>query len=100
MAFVHKLKNKRRRSVGPKERKDLARLFTTGIYGYLDLVLIGWTLGLLWLGGCALLTKGGWKEKLRAALTDERLLFGGWGGEVRVQAGRSEERRVGKECRL
>ena len=65
----------------------MARLFTTGIYGYLDLVLIGWTLGLLWLGGCALPTKGGWKEKLRAALTDERLLFGGWGGEMRVQAG-------------
>lgn len=65
----------------------MARLFTTGIYGYLDLVLIGWTLGLLWLGGCALLTKGGWKDKLHAALTDERLLFGGWGGETRVQIG-------------
>ena len=65
----------------------MARLFTTGIYGYLDLVLIGWTLGLLWLGGRALLTKGGWKDKMHAALTEERLLFGGWGGEVRVQTG-------------
>lgn len=65
----------------------MARLFTTGIYGYLDLVLIGWTLGLLWLGACALLAKGGWKDKLHAALTDERLLFGGWGGEMRVQIG-------------
>lgn len=65
----------------------MAKLFTTGIYGYLDLVLIGWTLGLLWLGGCALFAKGGWKGRLHAALSDERLLFGGWAGDARTRVG-------------
>ena len=31
-------------------------LFTTGIYGYLDFVLIGWTLGLVWLAVLELVT--------------------------------------------
>lgn len=66
----------------------LLSLFTTGIYGYLDLILIGWTLGLLWLAGRALLTvKGSFAQKVRAVLSDEVFLFGGWGGEVRTALG-------------
>lgn len=39
-----------RRSAGRERMKPVPlSLFTTGIYGYLDFVLIGWTLGLVWL---------------------------------------------------
>lgn len=63
-------------------------LFTTGIYGYLDLVLIGWTLGLIWLAARALVTiKGGFAQKVRGGLNDEMFLFGNWGGDIRVAAG-------------
>ncbi len=65
----------------------LSSLFTTGIYGYLDLVLIGWSLGLVWLGGLALLKKGSFTQKVRAALADEHLLFGDWCGAARAGAG-------------
>lgn len=63
-------------------------LFTTGIYGYLDLILIGWTLGLAWLAGRALVTaKGNFAQKIRAGLNDEHFLFGDWGGEMRAVIG-------------
>lgn len=63
-------------------------LFTTGIYGYLDLILIGWTLGLVWLAARALVTaEGGFAQKVSAGLNDEVFLFGGWGGEARAAAG-------------
>lgn len=63
-------------------------LFTTGIYGYLDFVLIGWTLGLVWLAVRALVTaKGSFAQKVRAGLSDEVFLFGGWGGDVRTAVG-------------
>ena len=63
-------------------------LFTTGIYGYLDLILIGWTLGLVWLAVRALVTaKGSFAQKVRAGLDDEVFLFGGWGGDVRAAVG-------------
>lgn len=63
-------------------------LFTTGIYGYLDFVLIGWTLGLVWLAVRALMTaKGSFAQKVRAGLSDEVFLFGGWGGDARAAAG-------------
>lgn len=66
----------------------LLSLFTTGIYGYLDLILIGWTLGLVWLAGRAFVTaKGGFAQKVRAGLRDEVFLFGGWGGEARTATG-------------
>ena len=59
-------------------------LFGTGIYGYLDLVLIGWTLGLVWLGALALARKGRFADKVRAGLQDERFLFGDGGGRLAV----------------
>lgn len=63
-------------------------LFTTGIYGYLDLILIGWTLGLVWLAVRALVTaKGSFAQKVRAGLDDEVFLFGGWGRDVRAAVG-------------
>lgn len=62
-------------------------LFGTGIYGYLDLVLIGWTLGLVWLGALALARKGRFADKVRAGLQDERFLFGDWGGGARAATG-------------
>lgn len=66
----------------------LLSLFTTGIYGYLDLILIGWTLGLVWLAVRALVTaKGGFAQKVRAGWNDEVFLFGSWGGDARAAAG-------------
>lgn len=65
----------------------LHSLFGTGIYGYLDLALIGWTLGLVWLGALALVQKGSLADKVRAGLENERFLFGGWGGKARQAAG-------------
>ena len=63
-------------------------LFTTGIYGYLDFVLIGWTLGLAWLAVRALvMAKGSFAQKVRVGLSDEVFLFGGWGGDARAAVG-------------
>lgn len=63
-------------------------LLTTGIYGYLDFILIGWTLGLVWLAVRALVTaKGSFAQKVRAGLDDEVFLFGGWGGDARAAVG-------------
>lgn len=78
-----------RRSAGRERMKPVPlSLFTTGIYGYLDFVLIGWTLGLVWLAVRALVTaKGSFAQKVRAGLSDEVFLFGGWGGDVRAAVG-------------
>lgn len=78
-----------RRSAGRERMKPVPlSLFTTGIYGYLDFVLIGWTLGLVWLAVRALVTaKGSFAQKVRAGLSDEVFLFGGWGGDTRTAVG-------------
>lgn len=65
----------------------LRSLFANGIYSWLDLVLLGWTLGLVWLGGCALAHKGSFADKVRYGLENERFLFGGWAAEARQAAG-------------
>ena len=63
-------------------------LFTTGIYGYLDFVLIGLTLGLVWLAVRALVTAMGcFALKVRAGLSEEVFLFGGGGGDMRAAVG-------------
>lgn len=73
---------------GPEERKNLLKsLFTTGIYGYLDLVLIGWSFGLVWLAGRALLKKMPFAQKVRSGLEDEVFLFGDWAAAQREQTG-------------
>lgn len=78
-----------RRSADRERMKPVPlSLFTTGIYGYLDFVLIGWTLGLVWLAVRALVTaKGSFAQKVRAGLDDEVFLFGGWGGDARTAVG-------------
>ena len=65
----------------------LHSLFGTGIYGYLDLVLIGWALGLVWLAGRALLKKVPFTQKVRCGLEEEVFLFGNWAAPQREQAG-------------
>lgn len=65
----------------------LRSLFANGIYSWLDLVLLGWTLGLVWLGGCALAHKGSFADKVRYGLENERFLFGGWAAEARYAVG-------------
>ena len=65
----------------------LESLFTNGIYSWLDLILIGWTLGLVWLACRALITKGALRDKAARALTEERFLFGDWAGDMRQTAG-------------
>ena len=62
-------------------------LFTTGIYGYLDLVLIGWALGLVWLAGRALLKKVPFAQKVRSGLGEEVYLFGNWAAPQREEIG-------------
>lgn len=62
-------------------------LFTTGIYGYLDLVLIGWALGLVWLAGGALLKKVPFAQKVRSGLGEEVYLFGNWAAPQREEIG-------------
>lgn len=62
-------------------------LFANGIYSWLDLILLGWTLGLVWLGGCALAYKGRFACKVRYGLENERFLFGGWTAEARYTIG-------------
>lgn len=62
-------------------------LFTTGIYGYLDLVLIGWALGLVWLAGRALLKKEPFAQRVRSGLGEEVFLFGDWAAPQREEAG-------------
>lgn len=65
----------------------LRSLFANGIFSWLDLVLLGWTLGLVWLGGCALAHKGRFADKVRYGLQNERFLFGGWAAETRYAIG-------------
>ncbi len=65
----------------------LRSLFTNGIFSWLDLVLLGWTLGLVWLGACALTVKGSLRDKATNALTSERFLFGDWAAEKRHAIG-------------
>ena len=63
-------------------------MFTNGVYGCLDLILLVWALGLLLLAGRALLQGGSLREKVRRFLDQETFLFGGWGGQAREAAGR------------
>ena len=65
----------------------LRSLFANGIYSWLDLTLIGWTLGLVWLGACALTVKGTLRDKAASALTSERFLFGDWAAGARNAIG-------------
>lgn len=65
----------------------LRSLFTNGIFSWLDLVLLGWTLGLVWLGGCALAHKGRFAHKVRYGLENERFLFGNWAAGARREVG-------------
>ena len=65
----------------------LQTLFANGIYSWLNLILLGWTLGLVWLACRALTTKGTLRDKAARALTEERFLFGDWAGDVRQTAG-------------
>lgn len=65
----------------------LRSLFANGIFSWLDLVLLGWTLGLVWLGACALTVKGSLRDKATKALTSERFLFGDWAAETRYAIG-------------
>lgn len=62
-------------------------LFTNGVYGALDLILLGWFLGLLWLAGRALSGRGGLREKVRSCLQQEVFLFGRWCEEARAAVG-------------
>ena len=62
-------------------------LFANGIYSWLDLTLIGWTLGLVWLGACALTVKGTLRDKAASALASERFLFGDWAAGARNAIG-------------
>lgn len=65
----------------------LRSLFANGIYSWLDLTLIGWTLGLVWLGACALTVKGTLRDKAASALASERFLFGDWAAGARNAIG-------------
>lgn len=62
-------------------------IFTNGVYGILDILLVGWALGLLWLAGCAVRLPGDFSKKAAGFLTEEKYLFGGWGGELRGKIG-------------
>lgn len=62
-------------------------IFTNGVYGILDILLVGWALGLLWLAGCAVRLPGDLSKKAAGFLTEEKYLFGGWGGELRGKIG-------------
>lgn len=61
--------------------------FTNGIFSVMDVLLAGWSLGLLWLAGCAARLQGGVRQKLTGFLQQEKYLFGNWGGEFRGRAG-------------
>ena len=65
----------------------LRSLFVNGIFSWLDLILLGWTLGLVWLGGFTLAHKGNFTDKVRYGLKNERFLFGGWAAEARYTIG-------------
>ena len=65
----------------------LRSLFANGIFSWLNLVLLGWTLGLVWLGGCALAHKGRFAHKVRYGLESERFLFSNWAAGARQEAG-------------
>ena len=65
----------------------LRSLFANGIYSWLDLTLIGWTLGLVRLGACALTVKGTLRDKAASALASERFLFGDWAAGARNAIG-------------
>lgn len=62
-------------------------IFTNGVYGILDILLVGWALGLLWLAGCAVRLPGDLSKKAVGFLSEEKYLFGGWGGELRGKIG-------------
>lgn len=62
-------------------------IFTNGVYGILDILLVGWALGLLWLAGCAVRLPGDLSKKAAGFLTEEKYLFGGWGDELRGKIG-------------
>ena len=62
-------------------------IFTNGVYGILDILLVGWALGLLWLAGCAVRLPGDLSQKAVGFLSEEKYLFGGWGGELRGKIG-------------
>lgn len=72
-----------------KERNEsvLRSLFANGMFSWLDLILLGWTLGLAWLALCAFLSGGSLRERAGSALASERFLFGDWAASARQEAG-------------
>lgn len=65
----------------------LELLLTDGVYSWLNLILLGWTVGLVWVICRVLCWKGTIAQKLRRGMENEEFLFGNWSSELRTRLG-------------